>query len=60
MVEKITLGGVELFRCEACGLVYREEEYAQMCESWCRGHGTCNLEITRHAVGGWAKKLREI
>ncbi len=60
MVERLNLRGVELFRCEVCGLVYREERYAQMCERWCREHGTCNLEITRHAVGGWAKKFGEI
>ncbi len=40
----------ELFLCEECDLLYKEEELAQKCEDWCRENKSCNLEITKHAV----------
>jgi hypothetical protein len=46
MIKKVD----DLFLCEECDLLYREEELAQKCEDWCRENKSCNLEITRHAV----------
>ena len=43
-----------LWVCEECGLRYREKFWAEKCEEWCRKHGTCNLEIIKHAVGGFS------
>lgn len=40
----------ELYRCPECGLVYQEKKWAEKCESWCKQHKSCNLEITRHAI----------
>jgi hypothetical protein len=40
----------DLFLCEECNLLYKEEELAQKCEEWCREYKTCNLEISKHAV----------
>lgn len=40
----------DLYLCEECNLLYREEELAQKCEDWCRETKSCNLEITKHAV----------
>ncbi|MDP2630456.1 MAG: hypothetical protein Q8P56_03550 [Candidatus Uhrbacteria bacterium] len=53
-----------VYQCEECGLHYREREWAEQCEAWCREHHTCNLEIIVHAVeneqegeGGATKKI---
>lgn len=40
----------KLFKCGECGLNYREKEWADKCEIWCKEHKSCNLEITSHAV----------
>lgn len=40
----------EVYRCDACGLRYREREWAEKCEAWCTEHNSCNIEITAHAV----------
>ncbi|MHA1906881.1 MAG: hypothetical protein ACW98Y_06280 [Candidatus Thorarchaeota archaeon] len=39
-----------LFLCEECGLLYKEEHWAEKCEVWCKEHKSCNIEITQHAV----------
>jgi hypothetical protein len=50
-VLEIAIGGSMFFACEACGMVYASRELAEACGEWCTSHGSCNLEITRHAVG---------
>lgn len=39
-----------LYQCPECGLKYKEKEWAEKCERWCKKHKSCNLEITKHAV----------
>jgi len=39
----------ELYQCEECGFHYESREWAEKCESWCREHKSCNIEITNHA-----------
>jgi hypothetical protein len=38
-----------LFQCTECGLHYKEREWKEKCEAWCRVYHSCNLEITAHA-----------
>ncbi len=40
----------KLYKCPECGLEYKEKEWAEKCEQWCKEHKSCNLEITKHAV----------
>lgn len=40
----------KLYACSECGLSYKEPELAKNCEAWCKEHGSCNLEITKHSV----------
>lgn len=40
----------KLYTCPECGLSYKEKEFAQKCEAWCKDHNSCNLEITKHSV----------
>ena len=40
----------ELFKCEICGLRYREKEWAEKCRQWCAAHDSCNIEVIMHAV----------
>ena len=38
------------FACEMCGFIYDDQNEAKVCETWCREHHTCNLDITKRAV----------
>lgn len=40
----------EVYQCEECGFQYAEKEWAEKCETWCKEHHSCNLEIISHAV----------
>ncbi|PIR82376.1 hypothetical protein COU20_02535 [Candidatus Kaiserbacteria bacterium CG10_big_fil_rev_8_21_14_0_10_59_10] len=45
------------WQCSVCGFHYKDnldshtsgKEWAEKCESWCKEHHSCNLEITEHA-----------
>lgn len=38
------------FQCRECRFIYKEKEWAEKCEAWCKKYNSCNIEITRHAV----------
>jgi rubrerythrin len=38
------------YKCEVCGFVYKEKEWAEKCAKWCKEHGSCSMEITKHAI----------
>ena len=40
----------DLYQCEECKLLYKDEEIANKCEQWCKRTHSCNLEIIKHAV----------
>lgn len=42
----------KLYICEECGFKYKEKEWADKCETFCREHKGCNIEITKHSVKG--------
>ena len=39
-----------LYQCPECSLWYDDEEWKNKCETWCKEHQSCNLEIISHAV----------
>jgi len=50
MAKQEKYEGKNIFACEVCGFGYKEKEYAQKCEDFCKEHSGCSLEITKHAV----------
>lgn len=40
----------ELYKCPECNLKYKEREWAEKCQAWCKQHKSCNVEIIKHAV----------
>jgi hypothetical protein len=50
MVKVIRKNKEVFYSCEVCGLKYAEKKKAQECESWCRKHNSCNLDIIKNAV----------
>ncbi len=40
----------ESHKCPECGLHYKEKTQAKKCETWCKEHHGCNLEITNQAI----------
>ncbi|MBI2515123.1 hypothetical protein HYV91_03015 [Candidatus Wolfebacteria bacterium] len=49
MVNAIRKDEKILYQCEECKLRYKERETALKCETWCREHKSCNLEIIKYA-----------
>lgn len=33
------------WQCEVCGYQYKDKEWSEKCEAWCKEHKSCNLEI---------------
>jgi len=50
MAKKFIAGRKEHFECRECKFLYKEKEWAEKCEKWCKEHHSCNMEITKHAV----------
>ncbi|MBI5228402.1 hypothetical protein HY988_07460 [Candidatus Micrarchaeota archaeon] len=50
MVSKEKYEGKDIHLCVVCGFGYKEKEYAQKCEDFCKAHNSCSMEITVHAV----------
>ncbi len=48
MTEEIN-NNQNLYQCKECGLNYRNKEFANKCEAWCKEYKTCNVEITAQA-----------
>ena len=40
---------MKLYKCPECGLEYQDPEWAKKCESWCKEHQSCNLDIIKYA-----------
>lgn len=50
MVKVIQQENKALYQCEECGFKYEEKEWAGKCETWCKEHKSCNLEIITHGM----------
>jgi hypothetical protein len=50
MVKEIKKERKEYFQCEECKFVYKDKEWAEKCENWCKEHHSCNIEFTKHAI----------
>ena len=50
MVKSIINRNIEYYKCEECGLYYKDRTTAKKCEVWCKKHKSCNLEIIGHSV----------
>jgi len=50
MVKIIAQNNQNYYQCSECGFKYKEKEWAKKCETWCKEHKSCNLEIIKHAV----------
>ena len=39
----------KLYECPECHLKYKDKEWADKCEAWCKKYKSCNLDIIEHA-----------
>lgn len=42
--------GRKSYFCEECHMIYNDHKIADECESWCKKHKSCNLEIIKSAL----------
>ena len=47
MVKKDKKGD---YICKECDFAYKEKQWAEKCEAYCKKHPSCSLEITKHAI----------
>jgi hypothetical protein len=40
----------KLYECPECKLKYKDKEWAEKCEEWCKTYKSCNLDIITHAA----------
>ncbi len=40
----------ENFKCNECGLIYKDRKWAEKCEKFCRTNKACSLKITKHSI----------
>ena len=38
------------YKCDICDMYFKEKEWAEKCEDWCKNYYSCNAEITQHAI----------
>jgi uncharacterized C2H2 Zn-finger protein len=50
MVKEIKKENEVFYQCPECGFYYREREWAEKCENWCKEKKSCNLEIIQKAL----------
>ena len=50
MVKELKNPGKTYYVCEECGYTYKEQDWAEKCQQWCRQRQSCNLEITQHGT----------
>ena len=50
MVKEIKKNEETLYICETSGFAYKQKEWAEKCQQWCKEHQSCNLEITQHGA----------
>ena len=39
-----------IYACKECGLRYKDKEWAERCEDFCKRYKQCSLEIIKHAI----------
>ncbi len=55
MVKEKIINERKGYFCEECLMIYNDKKIANECESWCKKHKSCNLEIIKNAL-----KLRSV
>ena len=40
----------KVYTCELCGFSYKDKEWAEKCEDFCKKYKSCSLEIIEHAI----------
>ncbi len=50
MVQSLIKSGKTVFKCEDCGLLYRDELTARKCEEFCSTQNACSMEIIKQAI----------
>ena len=51
MVEEVKKNGETLYVCEECKFAYKDKNWAEKCQAWCKNNNSCNIIITGHSVG---------
>ncbi len=50
MVRAKIINGCKCYLCEECHMNYSLKKLACECETWCKKHKSCNLEIIKQSI----------
>jgi len=50
MAKMIKKENKKYYQCGICKFVYKDKNWADKCEEWCKKHKSCNMSITNYAV----------
>ena len=56
MVQEIKRNNRAYYVCTTCKLSYEDISWAEKCETWCRDHNSCSLEVTLHSEEALARR----
>ena len=42
----------KVYVCGECGYEYKDKEWMEKCQRWCREHKSCNIDIIKHGSPG--------
>lgn len=49
MVKEEKRNNQSVYLCEECNFLYKDRQWAEKCETWCKKHQSCSLEIIKHS-----------
>ena len=41
---------VQTYNCGICKMKFKDQDWANQCQSWCEEYKSCNAEITKYAI----------
>ena len=50
MTKKVTKENEEYYQCEECFLIYKDKNWAEKCQNWCKENKSCNIKITKNRL----------
>ena len=41
---------IQIYDCGICKMKFKDQDWANKCQSWCKEHKSCSADITKYAI----------
>ena len=41
---------IQIYDCVICKMKFKDQDWANKCQSWCKEYKSCNTDITKRAI----------